>query len=433
MIYLFFLPLLLKIGATQNPSNITECYFDSKSPTRTFHSLVEYQGSKNSFKLHHPGYEGNVVNFDFKAIDTLPKNSFISFDSDYIIKLILDHKGIQTVDIGAFAGLYCLHELDLSFNNISRLMEGSFENLENLIKLNLSHNHLGDFPESGLTFFTLKGLRDLNLAHNEISNLDRYSFIPLEKLERLNLGFNRIMHINDGLFFHLSFLEVLELNNNYLFEVSPENWRGLISLKILNLAENFLISFDTTDSFSFVHLNTLNLSGNSLRQLNVLGLRKHLPELELLDISENNWFCEDLEIVKHHLKDSRISLSNSVNCSVVRKTYVKSLTTDSTSTRSSTPTPVMSTQRDYAKEVFLQNGEILVANKKLEGRVNNIEALIVWLFVLCMLFIMLEMIFRMGLFRRCSNWCCPVVLRHNYSDSSDAETVLLMRGMNSDP
>ncbi|KAG5876448.1 hypothetical protein JTB14_019561 [Gonioctena quinquepunctata] len=410
MTYLFYLPVLLHIGYTQPTHNRTECnglYIDPESKTRTFHSLVEYQGSKTTFNMNGLGYQGNIVNFDCNTIERLPKNSFVSFDSEYITKISLDHKGLRTIDIGAFLGLICLYELDLSFNNLSHLTEGSFEGLENLGILDLSHNLLENIPDSGLTFFTLKNLRELDLSHNRISSLEKYSFMTSSELEELRIGFNKIRTIPDGLFNYMRRLRVLELDNNYLTDITPENWKGLFSLSVLNLAGNYLTSFDTTHNFSFLLLESLNLSGNSLTKLNVFGIRQHLPSLKMLDLNRNNWFCEDLEIIKHQLQDSSIAFEVTVNCSEVTTTSVKHPSPESTPTPTTPPTPVTSKARDYAKEVYLQNGEVLVSNKRLEDSVDHLQKLLVYL--------------------NCYGRCFMLTNREGYVDPQYAEHVVLSR------
>ena len=54
--------------------------------------------------------------------------------------------------------------------------------LENLIKLNLSHNQLTSLP---VYFFDLRNLRSLNLCHNRLEALDE----DLGRLNMLEAGF----------------------------------------------------------------------------------------------------------------------------------------------------------------------------------------------------------------------------------------------------
>ncbi|KAJ8927419.1 hypothetical protein NQ314_020089 [Rhamnusium bicolor] len=427
MMYLFYpvhklLCLSLFLHFSPALSTPTQCALNAK--TVTFSSLVQFQGSSSSFNPSDPTYQGNVVDFNFASIDRLPRNSFISFDSDRIIKLTLNHKRIKTIEDGAFSGLFCLHYLELRHNNISSITEDVFQGLPNLQQLDLSENLFEHI--SSLIFRDLRNLVVLNLSKNNIRTINTLAFFNLTKLESLDLSFNKIRNIPSIVFNPLVSVKEIYLNNNYLGDIEPEKWTGLNNLELLNLADNNLYKFDPFYNFSFAGLKTLNLSGNLLTSLNVFNLRKNFAKLKLIDITENNWFCEDLEVINHELADSKIIQWGAVNCTVSGE--YKSPTTEKV-TLSTTPTTattkVIKKLRDYSKEVFVQNGEILYTGKKVVENIRHVENILVFLFVLVVVFVIVDMSVRIGF---CQYFYNRMTGRNpGYIDGNNVEHMMLMR------
>lgn len=292
----------------------TDCVLEDFPRTRTFSSLDEYQSTHNSFNPHHSGYLGNVVDFSFEKLEVIPKNSFISFNSEAIVELNLQNKQIRKIESGAFLNLGCLNELNLSHNNLTDIAEGTFEGLGNLKNLLLNNNLLESAPDGGMAFLHLASLEILNLSMNRIKSVERISFDALIKLEVLDLGYNRIRFIDDTVFNPLVSLEILLLNNNYLTRISPQSWENLDKLTYLNLAENFLTSFDAGYNFSFPNLTKLNLSGNALTILNGYEIKHFFKNLEQLDVGNNFWTCKNLNAFRSSIYGSKIRISVGIKC-----------------------------------------------------------------------------------------------------------------------
>lgn len=349
------------------------CQLEEFPRTRNFSSLEEYQGSRISFNPHHYGYQGNVVTFTFEKLETIPKNSFISFGSEGIVELHLENKYIEKIDVGAFLGLDCLNDLNLNNNNLKDLPEGAFEGLDRLKNLLLRNNLLQSTPDGGMAFLHLRSLKILDLSRNRIKNLQKISFDSLQNLKVLNLGYNEIRIIEDTIFNSLTNLGFLLLNNNYLTTIHPERWENLEQLTVLNLADNFLISFDTGYNFSFANLTKLNLSGNFLKVLNGIEIKRSFLKLEDLDIGNNPWLCKDLNAFRSSLVGSNIVLSPEIRCSKERKRW--SILTpppeDTPEQRNNSTLKLLdSVERNISKQI---HDEINEGNTKLLTKIEYIQ------------------------------------------------------------
>ena len=231
---------------------------------------------------------------------------------------------VMDADKDTFQKLAPLQSLNLAFNNLYSLPEGTFCDLLNLQRLNLSHNHILALSDIGLTC-QLPELRHLDLSHNHLSSLakedlervsgsleildlrsnrlqilsdDALSLMP--KLRQLHLSDNQLAAIPPMIFSSLatSNLETLELQNNSLTMLTPNLFRGLDKLAMLNLSHN-AIAFDDggatggsgdgqQDIFTGLEysLKVLDLSHNRLKQLEVSFLAP-LESLEVLNLNHN--------------------------------------------------------------------------------------------------------------------------------------------------
>lgn len=420
--YFWMVLLFVSTDATK------QCKLDSSNKIVTFSSLLEFQANRYSFDPDHPSYQGNIVNFNFKSIDRLTTNAFVSFGSNNIIKISLNSKGIKVIDDGAFNGLFCLHYLELSHNNISSLTTNVFNGLDNLMLLDLSENSLRQVS-NGMIFHSLHKLKILNLSKNNIVTLSDYDFYNLTSLEVLNLSFNKISIIPLNLFSSLHSLKELYLDNNNLIDIDPEKWTNLENLEVLYLAGNFLTKFDTTYNFSFVNLRTLNVSHNSLNYLNVAGLRWNLPKLKVIDIRGNDWYCSELDSIKYYLRDSKITIVGNVNCSTT-KGYKRPTTTESPSSTSSSisvsTVSVPDQNAPNSKEIIVQNDKILLTSSRVLESVQKLQNILSYLCAIVIVFVLIDISVRTGLCRNLYNR----IFRRYVDAANDRERLILLRSQN---
>ncbi|XP_044584760.1 leucine-rich repeat-containing protein 70-like [Cotesia glomerata] len=197
----------------------------------------------------------------------LNKNNFseISYSSQPF-NISKDGSHFYTVELSLFFNLVNLQVLDLSYNNINRILDHTFENLTNLITLHLDYNNLSNvFNSSGL-----ESLEYLSMSHNQIRDINQ-SFFGLPKLEKLVLNNNFISSISSETFDGLISLQELNLSGNS-FKVLPENWISKINLRVLYLRDNLFENFDNLSVIGVTSLEYLNVGGNLLKLRNLKSL-----------------------------------------------------------------------------------------------------------------------------------------------------------------
>ncbi|XP_050997535.1 toll-like receptor 8 [Acomys russatus] len=191
-------------------------------------------------------------------------------------------------------------EVDLSDNYITHITNESFQELQNISKINLNHNANQQYPKenkNGMNitdraFFNLENLtvlllednqlgtmptglpaslKELSLILNKIRLVTRNNTWGLRNLERLYLAWNCFFHCNhnftveNGAFTNLTHLKVLSLSFNSLVHVPPKLPSSLRKLFLSNAK----IKTITQDDFKGLeHLTLLDLSGNCPRCFN---------------------------------------------------------------------------------------------------------------------------------------------------------------------
>lgn len=130
-----------------------------------------------------------------------------------------------------------LRSLDLSGNELNDVT--NLTKCQALEELNLSGNKLEDVLDLG-KFKGLNNLRKLDLTHNNINYLDNTGNVNLESLEDLNLGHNNIIpsDLNIAIFYPFAKLHTLRLNDNLMSQLDYNHLLNIKPLKTVYLNGN---------------------------------------------------------------------------------------------------------------------------------------------------------------------------------------------------
>ncbi|XP_046382291.1 uncharacterized protein LOC124153236 [Ischnura elegans] len=211
-----------------------------------------------------------------------------------------------------------LRELSLAHNQITTILPGSLTGLPALMLLDLSHNKLANLPQDTLPLAsdpsTASNLKVLLLSHNEFLKFPWEARLRLPMLEWLDVSSNFIKSLENG--FNgkkedLTFktIEVLNLKHNRLTELSSNAASRFPNLKVLDLSWNSILvvpdAFLAQSNSTFRNLSELNLDGNPIKRL---GSNSFLgsPFLHLLSLSASAELSEISSEAFDGLEDLRV-------------------------------------------------------------------------------------------------------------------------------
>ena len=131
---------------------------------------------------------------------------------------VLDLSGnnltMEAQDIFIKTGLNMLQIIIISRCSLTTIHSRAFSGLHNLKELDLSHNHLVQFPFTIFEF--IPQLESLTMTGNSLSKIKKQHFLHLNNLRILNLSNCSIYHIEEGSFENLRKLTKLYVQENKL-------------------------------------------------------------------------------------------------------------------------------------------------------------------------------------------------------------------------
>ncbi|XP_030849853.1 toll-like receptor 3 [Strongylocentrotus purpuratus] len=180
--------------------------------------------------------------------------------------------------------------LDLSFNKITTLFNGSFAYLPDITTLGLASNFLSQI-ENG-TFNPLKNLKILYLSQSSITVLSRGVFDSLTALTTLDLRNNEIKKIPECLLQTQYHLAVLFLSNNELETIPRTLFNETTSLHSLFIQQNKIATIEPRTMFPTNTTLKLDAYGNPFSctcHLNWFVKWLRSGKVELLNVEKT--FC----------------------------------------------------------------------------------------------------------------------------------------------
>ncbi|XP_077000741.1 toll-like receptor 3 isoform X2 [Tamandua tetradactyla] len=251
--------------------------------------------------------------------------TFIGLKQTNLTMLDLSYNSLNMIANGSFTWLPYLEYFILEYNNIEHLFSHSFHGLFNVRYLNLKQSFikqsisLASVPKiDDFSFQWLKCLEYLNMEDNHFSGIKRNMFTGLANLKYLslsssftrlgtltnetfsslahspllvlNLTRNKISKIEGGAFSWLGHLKVLDLGLNEIGqELTGQEWRGLENIIEIYLSYNKYLHL-TSNSFTLVpSLQRLLLRRVACKNLDISPSPfRPLHNLTILDLSNNN-------------------------------------------------------------------------------------------------------------------------------------------------
>nr|XP_023021293.1 peroxidasin [Leptinotarsa decemlineata] len=197
-----------------------------------------------------------ILDLRFNKIKELHQGTFKN--NRYMVSLLLNNNYLTSLKNGVFDGLLNLQNLYLYDNRIRYLDSNVFQKLHRLERLYL-HNNLLDRFEAG-TFANLPSLKRLNLHHNQLKRVPEGAFQNLPRLERLRLDHNSLVCDCEILWLANMLTDnSLEASANckYPHEMSGKSLKGMKlddfhckSLEIMEGPRDVEVSWGQTASFT---------------------------------------------------------------------------------------------------------------------------------------------------------------------------------------
>lgn len=174
--------------------------------------------------------------------------------------------------------------LNLSYNKLSEIDSGGFEDLTNLQEVYLNNNELTAVPSLGAASAHVVSLF---LQHNKIPSVDGSQLKSYLSLEVLDLSLNNITEIRSSCFPNGLRIRELNLASNRISSLESGAFDGLSrSLLTLRLSKNRITQLPVK-AFKLPRLTQLDLNRNRIRLIEGLTFQG-LDSLEVLKLQRNN-------------------------------------------------------------------------------------------------------------------------------------------------
>ncbi|KAL4706254.1 hypothetical protein ACJJTC_017421 [Scirpophaga incertulas] len=269
----------------------------------SYNNLTEIQNAvfQNLFSLRY-------LNLSRNSMEHIKPATFGTVPT--ILELDLSHNHLRDVSRGSLAKLascrvldishnrldrifqipISLGELNIAYNNLSEIKINTWPSMNALLRLNASHNVLGDNLD-GNSFRSLLTLQSLDLSSNGVTKPPWEALNALSSLQYLYLQDNNITELSKSAFGNLPTMFHLDLSRNSISSVARQSFSGLQQLLDLSLRQNMLEHVPNEAFKGLVALRKLDLSRNYLESIDnkTNGLLDDCLSLEKVDLSHNRF------------------------------------------------------------------------------------------------------------------------------------------------
>jgi Leucine-rich repeat (LRR) protein len=213
----------------------------------------------------------------------------------------LNNNNIDKIKNKTFWDLEKVEELDLSGNKLKMVCEDMWRGLNRLKCLDVSHNQIEEIGT--YAFMQVLNLEVLKMNHNRLSEIKTYRFNGLGRLKVLDLHVNVIERMEDDALCRLGELKELYLWGNGLTLIRKNTFSGLLELEVIDLAFNKIARIEDKAFFEAKNLRRIYLGHNCLQRIEERTLAKlkmlnklYLQANEINFIALKAWkSCESLD------------------------------------------------------------------------------------------------------------------------------------------
>lgn len=240
--------------------------------------------------------------------------------------IIIENATIVEIDKSAFTGIPLLSWFSIVNSNIPTISDPlAFANATNLRNLRISNTTLSRFES-----VKSHSLLELDLSGCKLKDVSKKSFVNLPNVSYINLANNNISQVDPLAFSTLLYLEELVLSDNHISSLNPDLFKNNAELVSLDLSSNPLKTFDInfvseleklvlksvklehfTEKMAsnLTYLSHLDLSHNKINFSTTAPFEK-MADLEYIDLSNNELKHLDSQIFKSNYRLQKVILDN---------------------------------------------------------------------------------------------------------------------------
>lgn len=204
----------------------------------------------------------------------------------------MSHNVVKEIRRHTWTGLKTRQSLVMDFgdNLISNLHHSAFEDLFNVHTIVLSGNQLATLEQQ--QFKNLKQLEVMRLDRNLISTIKENTFMETANLRILDLSNNILGEIKPNIFGPAKGqLKEFYASGNKLKNLQPELFSKILNVQRLSFSKNAIQTLNDNTFDQLTQLKFLDLSHNAMKHTISSNVLKFLGNIEVVDISHNNWAC----------------------------------------------------------------------------------------------------------------------------------------------
>jgi len=190
--------------------------------TRCSWILRDARDASESSKLY-------ALDMSHNDLPFLCNRTFLQLNIVEIVNLSLAKNVIRCIAQHAFLGLEELERLDLSHNNLTYIHQDTFKYNRKLYWLSLADNKLFTPPSEGV-FINVLSLRFLDLSSCSVTDISSSIFKDIKNIKYLNISHNQIRNMKEGTFDLLKELRCLDISFNSLSLLHCDSYFSTVNI-----------------------------------------------------------------------------------------------------------------------------------------------------------------------------------------------------------